>query len=265
MSKITAVLFCLAALVVAQPFDAADEVVLNFSPDSVTAIALELDAGNIQLSAGEGAITVRVARHCQADEEESAQQGLETITVGSELNDDELDVTVELPEELPGCDAAVTISAPAGTAVSLSTETGNVTVYGMTAGVEATTQAGAIRLTNTGGRAELETGSGEVNVSTHAGGILARTGTGSITCTITAVDERETVTLETAAGAVTLRLPADVSAHIDAATQAGTVSVYGFEAIWDTETDKAVVGTVLYGDTEVMVRSGAGNISIGTQ
>jgi DUF4097 and DUF4098 domain-containing protein YvlB len=254
----------LAVAATGQPFDFQDEVTLSYSPDSVTEINLSTGAGNIEVRAGGGdAITLRVLRQCRTEDEDADETLLEEIVVEPELSGDQLTLNLELPDDVDGGNASLVLTCPAGTELRLETGAGNVSVTGITSGVEASTEAGYVRLSGTGGAAEVETGAGEINVSSHTGGITASTGAGGITCVISEVGERDAVSLETGAGAVTLRLPDDISATVDAATEKGSVSLTGFDVIWDLETEEAIIGTILFGETEVTVRTGAGNISIG--
>ncbi len=273
MSKFSVLLACcLAAVLSAQPFDATDDVGMVYHSDSVTGISIETDAGNIEVRAVEGdMIQLDVLRHAMGDEEELDLEAGEgspldrLIPIESELAGGHLTLNLEFPGDAEGWNASVVLSCPARTDLSLATGAGNISITGVTSGAEALTLAGYIRLTGTGGATEVETRAGEINIGSHSGSIAAVTGAGGITCVIDSIDERDVVNLETGAGGVTLRLPADISAHLDAATEQGIVTVTGFDVIWDVETEQAVVGTVLFGETEVTVRSGTGNISIGAR
>lgn len=129
-------------------------------------------------------------------------------------------VTVELTGRRSS-DSHIEISVPVGTRVSARAQSGDVSIRGNKADVEASTQSGDIVIDDVGGRVDVNTLSGEVQASHIDGDLEIKTLGGDVTVESSKGD----IDIETVSGEITMR---DATArNVRAHTTSGDVTYDG--------------------------------------
>jgi DUF4097 and DUF4098 domain-containing protein YvlB len=114
------------------------------------------------------------------------------------------------------------IEVPAGTAVTVDADAGQVTITGISAAVKITADAGAVQLTDVTGAVEVTAGAGSVRGTGLAGPTTVDSDAGSVDLAYVKAPTNVNVTSD--AGKVTVRLPAG-SYAVDAKVSAGNRTV----------------------------------------
>jgi len=197
-------------------------------------------AGIAELSAGSrnGSITVTAAadslvsahitRYCYGRDSADAEKVLGNVTVEDTIVGSVLKVVSQMPSGSRPYGCKFEFTAPDTVALSLSTTNGDVTVNNIAAGVNVVSTNGDVALTGTAVSADLSTTNGKLIIQGHSGTVLAATTNGKIECDLAALGPTEGCLLSTTNGAVTVWLPADVSATFDLLTTNSDVTVTGF-------------------------------------
>ncbi|GAA1224448.1 DUF4097 family beta strand repeat-containing protein [Prauserella halophila] len=136
------------------------------------------------------------------------------------IDHDPVTLVVRGPQALPlhGVPLAVTVHAPAGSAVRVRAAAGPVTVTGTAHRLEVTTGAGEVRVGDADGPATIRAGSGDVTAGALRGGAQLRASRGAVT--IAALPATGSVT--GAGGAVRL---GEVAGDVLVRTSSGDVTV----------------------------------------
>jgi Putative adhesin len=136
------------------------------------------------------------------------------------------DFTVQLPRgvriDAGTGNGRVDISGT-GTDVGASSGNGAVRVAGATGKVSASSGNGDVIVEGAGGAVSASTGNGSVRAYTNAGPVNASTGNGSIDVRMQTLEGRNDMTFTTGNGEVTVAVPANYSAELDAETGHGSV------------------------------------------
>ncbi|WP_405087127.1 DUF4097 family beta strand repeat-containing protein [Microbispora sp. NBC_01389] len=157
----------------------------------VSWVELDLDAGHIEVSAGEpGEVSVRRTLHWRSGKP----------TIREEWHGDTLRLLAQCPEDQHDCAADYTVRVPAGVPVQADTDAGDLTVRDLT------------------GEVRLHTGAGEVTIDNTAGKLWVRSADGDIT----ANGLRGDTDVETASGHLDLRYVA-VPGNVRGNTGAGNI------------------------------------------
>jgi DUF4097 and DUF4098 domain-containing protein YvlB len=119
-----------------------------------------------------------------------------------------------------------------------------------------------VQLVNTRGPATLATTDGAVAAQVHSGGLAAGTTNGRIDCDLAELGATEACALSTTNGYVTLLLPDDVSATIDATTTAGTITIHDFTVRYDQQTSTHVHGQIGSGASDITISTTNGDIVV---
>jgi hypothetical protein len=119
------------------------------------------------------------------------------------------------------CGLNATLSVPRGTAVSVSTDGGNVTASGTSGDITLSTSGGPVTASGMAGELGLTTGGGDINASAIAAlQVSADTGGGNVKITFTTVPHNVQVT--TGGGNITIIVPPGAGRyHITATTGGG--------------------------------------------
>ncbi|GHE87802.1 hypothetical protein GCM10017786_19530 [Amycolatopsis deserti] len=166
-------------------------------------IAVTLGRVEVKLDAEEPEATVEI-RH-DPDAQQPWTQGISSLLswvserfgdqLGTDLNGTPADavqqtrleqtgsrLTVHAPKALPlrNIPLAVTVIAPAGTAVEVRAGSANVTVSGSAGRVDVSTGSGEIRLDRSEGAATVRSGSGAIRLGPTLAGLHLRTGSGDV-------------------------------------------------------------------------------------
>ena len=130
--------------------------------------------------------------------------------------------------------------------------------------VKAQTGDGSIRLENVAGAVDIGTGDGSMIATGRIAGLRARSGDGSVTIRVDPGSvAKQDWTISTGDGSVTLDLPEDFDAELDAHTGDGRVSVReGAMSQILESTRRSVRGRLGDGGRSLHVRSGDGTITL---
>jgi len=198
----------------------------------ITALSAATQNGNVSVTASADTLfTVKVQKYAYGKDKADAEKAIANVVYSGAVVGTELRVKAEMPSGSRPYGAAFTISTPVTTAVSIQATNGAIDVSNTVGDIAAATTNGAITLTGTDGTASLSTTNGALEVDVHRGGVEGRTTNGAVECDLAELGPAEDVILETTNGAVTLWLPADVSAIIDATNTNASIFVLGFTGV----------------------------------
>jgi DUF4097 and DUF4098 domain-containing protein YvlB len=159
--------------------------------------------------------------------------------------------------------AAFALTLPDTVHFDLGSSNGAIDIAGMIRGGLISTSNGAITLSGTRGAITATTSNGAVTVTNHAGGLDITSSNGAVTCGDTVLAATDSIALKTSNGAVTLYLPVSVSAHFDASTSNGEVSVSGFPTVSYSRTDNThKTGNIGGGASPLTITTSNGSVSI---
>jgi hypothetical protein len=207
-------------------------------------------------------ISATITRQAYGRNREDAEKAIANVVISDPVVGDEQQLKAEMPGGNRNYGASFQISAPAATGLTLATSNSEVTVTGMTEGISATTSNGRIGLTDTRGAASLATSNAAVEVAVHRGGVNARTSNGAVSCDLAELGATEAVTLVTSNGAVTLLLPPDVSATVDATTSNGLITINDFTVSYEVQERDHVRGQIGSGASTITISTTKGNVTV---
>ncbi len=247
-----------------------------------------------QARTGDGAITVEGAEttdctvlatiRAYAKTQEAAQELAEEIQVELKPSDGGLAVVIDKPALIRqasfGVSLAVTL--PMQTSLDLVTSDGSVRIANIQGQIVATTSDGSVRVEHVQGSVRLKTSDGSIHLAEMRGDSLeARTSDGSIRgeglatahlvchtsdgsihieCAPDAPNAPE-IALTTSDGGITLAVPPDLSAVIDASTSDGSIRT-AMPISVEGRIGKSLHGTVGAGEGKITLRTSDGSIAI---
>lgn len=181
-------------------------------PQPITALDVKVESGTVTLSPGPDNQTTTLTAQSRWDKEQP--------TVTEQWNGTTLTVLASCPGT-GRCEVDLTITLPAGTAVTTDTETGDATVSDLTGPVSVSADTGEIRLSNLSGRVTAETEVGSIKgTALAAGQVTATTDTGDVNLGFAADPQSVSATVGT--GDVTVTVPRSSTAyHVQADTDTG--------------------------------------------
>lgn len=115
------------------------------------------------------------------------------------------------------------VHVPAGAHVIVNTVTGNIVVRGVTGAVDATSTDGDVEVNGAHGPVSASSTSGDVRATGLSGDSTLRSVSGDVRAEFDELDGSQAVKVESTAGEVTLVMPANASAHINAQTLSGAI------------------------------------------
>jgi len=207
-------------------------------------------------------IKVDVLKHAYGRNQEDAEKALANVVYSDTIVGGELSVKAEMPSGNRPYGASFTITARESTDLSLSTTNGDIEVLGLVGNINATTTNGNVELTGTSGTASVSTTNGWLTVSVHSGPLYGATTNGAVDCELAALGPTEDVGLATTNGKVTLLLPDDVSAVIDATNSNGLITIYDFTVIYDTQTEHHVHARIGSGASSITITTTNGDVVV---
>ena len=230
----------------------------------VTALSAMTQNGGVRVTASQDTvITDSVFKYAYGRDKAEAEKAITNVVYSGTIVGGELRVKAEMPSGPRPYGAAFTITAPAATAVSIQTTNGAITVSNTVGDIAASTTNGAITLSGTDGTASLATTNGALEVDVHRGGVEGKTTNGAVECDITTLGPAEDVILETTNGTVTLWLPADVSAVVDATNTNARIFVLGFTSVvYDKLEEHHVRARIGSGASSVTITTTNGSITV---
>jgi DUF4097 and DUF4098 domain-containing protein YvlB len=200
---------------------------------------LEVDnfAGNIRVHSGpDGQITLITRRHA------GSTSDLQRIEVAISDETDRLQIrTSQAAGMIRGWSVEFEITVPADTQLDLETNAGNVEVDGVDGEILGRTGAGNVEVRDATAPVMLRTGAGNIRYEGEPTGLC---------------------TFDTAAGNITLRLPAGAEVEVDLRTGVGNIDLGAFEVDGDVARTR-VTGVIGTGeDATIEADTSAGNIDL---
>ena len=230
----------------------------------VTALSAATQDGGVSVTAAADTLfTVNVRKYAYGKDKADAEQSITNVVYTGAVVGTELQVKADMPSGPRPYGAAFTITAPETAAVSIQTTNGAITVSNAVGDVAAVTTNGAITLTGTDGTAVLATTNGALEVDVHRGGVDGKTTNGAVDCDLAALGPVEDVILQTTNGTVTLLLPADVSAIVDATNTGAAIAILGFTSVvYDVQEEHHVRARIGSGASSVTITTTNGSITV---
>jgi hypothetical protein len=208
-------------------------------------------------------ITVSVRKHAYGRNRADAEKAIANVVYSDVIVGDELRTKVDMPSGPRPYGADFTIALPASTNLNLSTTNGAITVTNAVGGIDANTTNGRIGLVGTEGTARLSTTNGALEVSVHRGGVDASTTNGPIDCDVAELAPTEAIALATTNGDVTLLLPADASATIEATNTNATIAIFDFSAVvYEVQTEHHIRARIGSGASSVTLTTTNASITV---
>jgi hypothetical protein len=149
--------------------------------------------------------------------------------------------------------------------ITLNTGDGSIRVRRIEGGLRARTGDGSISMNDVNGQLDAETGDGSIDVDGRFDAVTVRSGDGSVSVGANAGSVlKADWSITTGDGSISVRLPANIDAELDAQSNDGRVSADGFAGLTtgDRNDNGAVRGRLGKGGRSLRVRSGDGSISI---
>ncbi len=237
----------------------------SYSAAGITDYSTTTKNGTVEMTAtADSVISVNITRRCYGRNREDAEAYIDNIVITDTVEGGRLTVDADMPSGDRNYGADFVITAPDSVRVNLHTSNGSLTVTGMTGGGSVRTSNAAVTLTGTSGSFSLSTSNGKVSVRVHTGGVDISTSNGAVDCDLTGLGPTESALIRTSNGAVTLLLPADVSASFDASSSNGEVTVApGFGSIAYTRQDRDhKTGTIGSGAATIEIETSNGAVII---
>jgi len=150
----------------------------------------------------------------------------------------------------------------AGGDVRASSGNGEVNVSGANGAVKASSGNGEVTVDGAEGEVEASTGNGTIRVRTSKGPVSAHTGNGSIDVEMKSLARQDDMEFTTGNGSITVALPSNISAQIDA-----NGSMRNFETDFPMTIGRGwdgghVRGTIGKGDNRIRLSTGNGQIRL---
>jgi Putative adhesin len=159
-------------------------------------------------------------------------------------------------------DGGVDVGAIAGR-VTVTTGDGGITAAGLRGQIRLQTGDGSIRATGLEGRLQAGTGDGHLNVRGRFDGLDLRTGDGQIDAEVERGSKvAEAWSLSSGDGGITLRLPEDLGADLDARAGDGRIVLEAPVTVTGTISESAVRGKLAGGGGSIRVHTGDGSIHL---
>jgi hypothetical protein len=235
----------------------------TYPATGINALSAETQNGAITVTASADAtISVDVLKFAYGRNKADAEKAIANVVFSDTIVGGELRLRADMPSGPRPYGASLTITARESTDVALSTTNGDVEVSNTTGPISAATTNGDIALTGTTGAASISTTNGRLNVQVHRGAVGGTTTNGTVDCDLAALGPAETVALATTNGKVTLLLPADVSAIIDATNTNGIITFYDFTVIYEEQTATHVRGRIGSGASTITITTTNGDITV---
>jgi len=233
------------------------------SAAGISAMSITTKSGRIAVAGtADTVITASIVRVAYGRNEEDARKAVANVVITSAVVGDELQLKAEMPGGNRNYGASFQVSTPPAVSLVLATSNGEISVTGVTRDISATTSNGRIGLTDNRGAASLSTSNGEIEVAVHRGAVDARTSNGTVDCDIAELRTTETVTLRTTNGTVTLLLPEDVSATVDATTTNGVITINDFTVSYEVQETNHVRGRIGSGVSAISISTTNGNVTV---
>ena len=243
-------------------------------------LRLATDDGSVRVEAGDGQeIEARVTT-------EGWKIGSGEVTITESQTGDRVTIEVRLPRRHDGWDmgrrsvklvvrvpreadldirtgdGAVDVEPISGR-VTIATGDGSITAAGLHGEIRLHTGDGSIRATGLEGRLRADTGDGHLNVRGRFEGLDLRTGDGHIDADVERGSKvSEAWSLTSGDGGITLRIPDDLGADLDAHSGDGSIVLDAPVTVTGTVSPRAIRGKLAGGGGPLRVHTGDGSIRL---
>ena len=235
----------------------------TYAAAGITRLDAKTQNGAISVTASQDTIiTIYVVKHAYGRDKAGAEEAVENVVYGDTVVGDELRVKAEMPSGSRPYGASFTITTPDSTDLSLATTNGDVSVTNTVGDVTASTTNGSVELDSTTGLASVSTTNGSLNVKVHSGAFYGATTNGAIDCDLAGLRVTEEVGLATTNGKVTLWLPDDVSAVIEATNTNGFITIYDFTVTYETQTEHHLRARIGSGASSITITTTNGDVVV---
>ena len=241
----------------------APETTHTYTAAGITGLNATTQNGAISVTtSNDSVITVGVLKYAYGRNKADAEKAIANVVFSDTIVGHELGVKAETPSGSRPYGASLNINARESTDLSLSTTNGDVSVTNMVGHINASTSNGNVELTGTTGTDSVSTTNGSLTVSVHSGGIEGATTNGAVDCDLAALGATDSVGLATTDGKVTLLLPEDVSALIDATNTTGLITIYDYTVIYEVQTDHHIQGRIGSGASSITITTTDGDVVV---
>jgi hypothetical protein len=229
----------------------------------ITRLNATTQSGAISVTASsDTVITVGMLKHAYGRDQADAEKYIANVVYSDTVVGDELNIEAEMPSGSRPYGASFNITAPESTDLSLSTTNGDVSVTSTVGSINANTTNGNVELTGTTGTASVSTTNGRLNAMVHSGAFYGATSNGAVDCDIAALGVAEDIGLATTNGKVTLLLPDNVSAVIEATNTNGLITIYDFTVTYETQTEHHVRARIGSGASSITITTTNGDVVV---
>jgi len=235
----------------------------TYAATGITDLNATTQSGAISVTASQDSvITVGVEKYAYGRDSADAGKAIVNVVYRDTIVGNELGVKAEMPSGSRPYGANFNITAPESTALSLSTANGDVSVTNMVGNVKVSTSNGNVELIGTTGTAGVSTTNGTLTVKVHSGGIEGTTTNGAVDCDLAALGATDSVGLATTNGKVTLLLPEEVSALIDATDTNGLITIYDYTVTYEILTDHHVRARIGSAASSIAITATNGDVTV---
>ena len=235
----------------------------SYPAAGITALRAETRNGDINvIVSAVDSIAVVDSTYAYGRDRADAEEAAENVVYSDTVVGGELIVKAEMPSGGRPYGASFTITSPDSTDLSLATTNGDVSVANAIGDINVSTTNGKVALTGTTGTASVSTTNGSLEVKVHRGALYGATSNGAIDCDIAALRPTEAVALSTTNGDVTLLLPEDVSALIEATDTTGFITIYDFTVTYETQDEHHVRARIGSGASGITIVTTNGNVVV---
>jgi hypothetical protein len=236
----------------------------TYAAPGITSLNAKTQNGWIHVTASHDntVIVDSVVKHAYGRDQADAEQALANVTYHDTIVGNELRVEAEMPGGSRPYGASFTFTTPDSIDLSLSTTNGDVSVANTAGDISVSTTNGNVELTGTTGTASVSTTNGRLAVKVHSGELYGATTNAAVECDLAALGPFEDVTLSTTNGKVTLWLPDDLSAVLDATNSNGIITVYDFTVTYETQTEHHVRGRIGSGASSITITTTNGDVVV---
>ncbi len=220
-------------------------------------------------------VRIQITREVRAGEEKQASELMKSLSADVEVGKDRITVRSVYPkrgenvglwdivgQRVGAVNIHYYIQVPRETRLVLKTSNGEIRVRGTSGDLTGATVNGNVEVTGVKGVVQIHTTNGEVHLASIEGSADAGTTNGAVQAELKRLTPGTAVELTTTNGDVTIALPGDLKADIDAATTNGRVRVDFPLTTQGDISSKRIRGSIAGGGTPISLRTTNGNIEI---
>ncbi len=190
------------------------------------------------------------------------------VTITQSQSGNRIEIDVRLPKgqwgwSPGGRSVSLVLRVPAQADLDVQTGDGSITADGLQGEIRLHTGDGAIRATGLAGRLQADTGDGHLDVRGRFDALDLRTGDGGIEAAAEAGSRVQSAwSLRSGDGGITLRVPAELNADLDAHTGDGRIDLDRPVSVTGTVSPSAVRGKLGSGGLPLVLHTGDGSIHV---